>query len=315
MDSPEAPDPYATAAAQSQSNKETAITQQKLNMTDQITPYGNLTYTQTGTYEDGTPKFQANTTLSPELQKLVGGNIANAQGMSDTQGKLLGNVSDRLSQPLNLGWSETEARLNQLGRNTIDPQYEQQGAQLEQKLRNQGVTQGSEAYNNAMRSFGDQKAAAYNNLYLTGHNTATNDLMSEYNQPLNSLNALRSGTQVSQPGINQAQTPQTGVQGTNIAGLIQDNYKTQAAQSQAQMGGLFGLGGTALSALAMMCDRRLKTNIQRLGTGKHGLPTYTFNYIWGGPQHLGHMADEVEKVAPQAVFEVGGFKAVDYSRI
>jgi hypothetical protein len=45
---PAAPDPAATAAAQTASNKETAYWNASLNNVNQITPYGNLTYKQTG---------------------------------------------------------------------------------------------------------------------------------------------------------------------------------------------------------------------------------------------------------------------------
>lgn len=45
---PEAPDPYATAQAQAGFNQQTALTQQALNMVNQVTPYGSLTYSQTG---------------------------------------------------------------------------------------------------------------------------------------------------------------------------------------------------------------------------------------------------------------------------
>lgn len=48
MKAPSPPDPRETAAAQSQMNRDTAITQYQLNATNQVTPYGNLTYTQTG---------------------------------------------------------------------------------------------------------------------------------------------------------------------------------------------------------------------------------------------------------------------------
>jgi len=42
---PAAPDPTATATAQGNMNTNTAITQQLLNQTNQVTPYGDLTYT------------------------------------------------------------------------------------------------------------------------------------------------------------------------------------------------------------------------------------------------------------------------------
>ena len=45
---PAAPDPVATAAAQTQQNKDTAYWNAVLNNVNQVTPYGNLTYKQTG---------------------------------------------------------------------------------------------------------------------------------------------------------------------------------------------------------------------------------------------------------------------------
>lgn len=51
---PKAPDPVATANAQAAANKETAIAQAQLNMVDQYTPYGSLTYKQ---ISGGEPTF------------------------------------------------------------------------------------------------------------------------------------------------------------------------------------------------------------------------------------------------------------------
>lgn len=48
MDAPEYPDPKTTASAQSGMNREAAVSQFLLNATDQKTPYGSLTYKQTG---------------------------------------------------------------------------------------------------------------------------------------------------------------------------------------------------------------------------------------------------------------------------
>lgn len=48
VSTPSAPDPRETATTQSSMNRDTAITQQLLNMINQRTPDGSLTYTQTG---------------------------------------------------------------------------------------------------------------------------------------------------------------------------------------------------------------------------------------------------------------------------
>jgi hypothetical protein len=250
MDAPSPPDPYATAAAQGQSNRETALYQQRLNMVNQNTPYGHLRYSSV-MGADGTPQFTADTTLSPELQHLGDTTLQNAQGQSDLANQLLRNARNKLAQPLDLSYGANEARLNELNRHTLDPMWQDRTNQFEQQQYNRGVRPGSAAYDAANRDFTGSRDTAYNNMYLQGHDTATRDAQAEYYSPLNALSALRSGSQVSQPGIGQIQTPQTGVQGTNIAGLIEQNYAQQQAQSAATMGGLFGLGGSAIGAAGM----------------------------------------------------------------
>ena len=73
-------------------------------------------------------------------------------------------------------------------------------------------------------------------------------------------------------------------------------------------GGLSGLGGSIYS------DIRLKTNIKRIGTYAKGFGKYTWDYIWG-ESGQGAMAHEVEKVMPDAVKTVHGFKTVNYAMI
>ncbi len=80
------------------------------------------------------------------------------------------------------------------------------------------------------------------------------------------------------------------------------------------------LGGAATGAgiLGKISDRRLKRDIERVGTGPLGLPVYEFAYKWDEPgtKRVGYMADEVERVMPEAVTDIGGgFKAVRYDMI
>lgn len=76
---PEAPDPAATAAAQTATNIGTAIAQSQLNAVDQHTPYGSLTYEQIGSNQwtdpnDGSvydlPQYQVTQSLSPNQQRI-----------------------------------------------------------------------------------------------------------------------------------------------------------------------------------------------------------------------------------------------------
>ena len=106
-------------------------------------------------------------------------------------------------------------------------------------------------------------------------------------------------------------------------GLIQGNYggttTRDAAGSVPGSGGnplLQGLGiAASLGSMFMPSDRRVKEDVKRLGTLDNGLPVYSFRYIWGGPVHIGLMAQDVETVFPETVKEIGGIKAVNYGMV
>ena len=68
-----------------------------------------------------------------------------------------------------------------------------------------------------------------------------------------------------------------------------------------------------LPALALS-DERVKENISEIGETHDGQPLYSFNYIGDNVPRVGLMAQDVEKRDPGAVVDVGGVKAVDYSR-
>jgi Chaperone of endosialidase len=76
------------------------------------------------------------------------------------------------------------------------------------------------------------------------------------------------------------------------------------------IGSALGIG----SSLFKLSDYRLKTDIRRIGTADNGLGIYFFRYTDDPhrvPQ-IGYMAQEVEKMRPEAVMEFNGYKAVNY---
>src|SRR5690606_7332530 len=118
------------------------------------------------------------------------------------------------------------------------------------------------------------------------------EALTERNQPINEITALLSGSQVSQP--NFVGTPSTTVQPTDYIGAVRDkmNYDMAAWQTQvnsknSMMGGLFGLAG---SALGMFSDKRLKTDIKKVGELNNGLPLYSYRYKGDDEKHVGVMA-------------------------
>lgn len=320
MKTPKAPDPMVTAQAQSGMNRDTAITQQQLNMVDQVNPWGTVGYEQTGTrgFTDAqgkwveTPTYQQTTTFSPEQQAIFDASQAaegNLAGLARDQSEFL---QDYMAKPFEFDNADAEQWAYDLASPRILKQQQQNDAQLRSVLANKGIREGSAAWDAEMARMTDANTDQLNQLALTGRSQAFGEAMARRNQPINEITALLSGSQVSNPATASPAAPQTGVAGVDYAGLVGDKYRADLASSQARMGGLFGL---ASSGIGLFSDERLKTDIRRVGQTDGGLAVYTYRYGGMGPYHMGVMAQEAAMVAPDAVGNAGGFLTVDYARI
>lgn len=69
--------------------------------------------------------------------------------------------------------------------------------------------------------------------------------------------------------------------------------------------------GTIGSAL-LFSDRRIKTDIARVGALNDGTPVYRYRLHGKGPYQIGVMAQDIENSHPGAVHEINGIKMVDY---
>jgi len=110
--------------------------------------------------------------------------------------------------------------------------------------------------------------------------------------------------------------PDTGLnlgaaQRQNQVAAASANAQAQAAYTSGIMEAVGSVGGAALIA----SDRRLKTDIEKDGKTNAGLPIYTYKYKGDKTTQMGVMAQDVEKKTPNAVQEVGGFKAVNYKLV
>ena len=116
------------------------------------------------------------------------------------------------------------------------------------------------------------------------------------------------------------QTTQAGNTALYNQFLQQQAYPFQTAQFLANIaegtGALSGSNTTTTQPMSFFSDRRLKHDIKRVGTAENGLPIYKFKYKGDDSEqtHVGFMADEVEKVHPEAVGLAGGYKTVDYDK-
>lgn len=323
---PQAPDPYATATAQTAMNKDTALAQNILNMTNQVTPEGKLEYRQSGTipYYDSAgnltalPQFTATTTYSPEQQKIYDIGKQTETNIATIGRDQSARIGELLGKPVDLSNEATESRLMELGSKRLDPRFAREEEALRTRLVNQGLRPGTAAFDAEMSNFSQGRNDAYNSLLLQGRGQAVQESLTERSTPINEISALLSGSQVSQP--NFVGTPQAQVAGTDYTGAVNsayqgalNSYNQQVAGKNAMMGGLFGLAGT-LGGAAIRSDRRSKTDIVRVGTLDNGLPVYSYRYKSGGPIHIGLMSDDVRGVHPEAVFVTpDGLDAVNYA--
>jgi hypothetical protein len=329
---PAAPDYTAAAQQTAQGNLDAARAATAANRVNQVTPYGNLDYTISGQDPYGNPTWTATTSLSDVGQQLLNNQNAASLGLGGTINAALGRVQSTMGQEFNPNLPSTGFNPGQSYQDAymqrLAPQLEQGREQLQQQLANKGIDIGSEAYDRAMM----QQQQRENDLLLgattqgfgvgsQANQQAFNQEMTKYNMPLNTLSALRSGSQVQNPSfVNSAQQATTG--GADILGAAQMGYNAQMGDFNAKQAaqqsfnqGLMGLAGAGI----MASDIRMKENIIPMGSLPNGLPFYQFEYkpefkdIAGHGQFFGVMAQDVEMVRPEAVLTTSdGYKMVNY---
>jgi hypothetical protein len=257
---PPAPDYVGAANATAAGNLQLAEQAQQANMVNQYTPYGDLTYSQAGNWADGNPQYQSNVSLSPVGQELLDDQNNASLGLGTSIDNALGQVQQNFSQPMDL--SSVGDVANQSYKNytsLLDPQWNAATDQEQTKLANQGLVPGEEAYTNDMNTFDLGK----NQAYTQAENAAIGSMpqtyylaSSIYNQPLNELNALRTGAQVSNPTFNNNTPQQQTVAGPNTLAAVtsagqynQGLYNAQVGQTNAENQGLYSLAASGAGAL------------------------------------------------------------------
>ena len=271
--SPAAPDPVATAAAQTATNKETAIANAQLGQVNQYTPYGSLEYTQRGTSAEGIPQYNATTTLSPEQTRLLSMSQQGDLGTAQLGLDQLGRIRDSVSTPYSFSGLPSYGEADQnaaamrgeeaiMGR--LNPQFQRDEEAMRGRLINQGIGQGSQAYQREMETFNQAKNDARQQAVLGGQQYGTAELASalqrrnqgiqEYttqrNAPLNEYTSLTSGTQIQNPQFQSAQSGNMAP--ADYSGLVQNQYNSQlnsanasAASKNSATGSFLGAGVTA----------------------------------------------------------------------
>ena len=222
--------PFVQAAqANAQGNLSGALQATAANRINQQTPYGSLSYQQTGTDAQGNPIWSANQQLSPELQQLTQSSLA---GLQASQANPMYGI--------NPGDTYSNAIMQRLA-----PQQSQAREALDAQLANQGIMPGSEAYNRAKTLLGQTQNDALTSAIVGGMQTGLQAQGLQNTTAANIRNLATPGyvtpynqAAVAGPDYLSAYTSQNA---TDIA-----RANAEAAQRSSLLGGLAGLGSSAI---------------------------------------------------------------------
>jgi hypothetical protein len=196
----------------------------------------------------------------------------------------------------------------------------------------QGSLNGNAAGQGALSGAAQKDLMSYNqNLANTSFNNAFNMYQTQQGNIYERLAGLAH--------LGQAATSNTAAQGTALAGQAAQSAQNYGSAMGGAYAGLGGAVGTGISALPWLMksggfggggggggsadetalaysDRRLKEDIERIGTLDSGLPIYRFRYRGTDQIFIGVMADEAADKFPDAVSADSlGYLMVDYGKI
>jgi len=341
---PPAPDYTGAANATASGNLDAARAATAANRVNQVTPYGNLDYSISGQDPYGNPTWTATTSLNDVGTQLLNNQNNASLGLGSAINAQLGQVQNVMGQGFNPNLPQVGINAGQnyqdAAMQRLQPQIAQSREALNTQLANSGIPVGSEAWKRAQMSQGQKEndLLAANttqgfNTGLAANQQAYNQALTNYNMPLNTLSALRTGAQVQNPTFQNV-PQQATTAGADLLGATTAtgnyNLASSNAANASQSGfnsGLMGLGGTLGAAYMMQptgSDIRMKENIKPIGHLPNGLTVYEFEYkpefkdkeYNGHGKRIGVMAQEVEKVMPHAVKTLDdGYKVVLYGML
>lgn len=277
---PVAPDPMVTAQAQKQMNVDTAVAQANLNRIDQVGPTGSVTYTQSGTNADGTPKYTQTTSLNPQLQAIT-------DALNGAAASNIGGAVDSLSKPLSydglIGIQEAtgphykthldyggltklpgtddfgaeQARMSEAvyrkAASRLDPRFEQQESDMRSRLAAQGISENSDAYRRELDNFGRTKNDAYEQAVYSSIGAGSDEQSRLFGLALAARNQGKSEADAQGAFYNQAEKGR-------FEGHLQAIAMNNASRAQ-QIGELHSLRGNQMDEIARMLDMAPGNNV------------------------------------------------------
>ena len=358
---PPAPDYAGAAEAQGAANVETARVEGRMNRPDVFSPYDQTLVT-----DLGNDRFAQTYSLAPEYEDQRQKQVGITDKYLDTASNYLSglpqetfSLSGLSAQPglidrsgltalptmedINSYATRVEGDYYNRALERIQPSQQQEVIDLQTRLINAGIPEGSVAHNNALaelrmshqdtlrglasESIREGQALADAQLQratgmrsyqlgegqgLVGEQERIRDRqLSDYllsrSQPLSEIATL-SGQAAPPPSVATTglNVPATSIAPPPIFAATQQQgaYDTNIYGNQiAGYGAKMKAVGDIAAAGISKSDRRLKKNIKYKSKSKSGLNVYEFEYNWSPQKYTGVMAQEVKKVKPSAVSE------------
>lgn len=234
---PPPPDYQAIAVNQGEVNKDTAVYNANLNRVNQIGPNGSSTWTLRPGADPKNPQpgdYTQTIALTPDQQRLQTAVDSNLAQAGET---MLPRVNQALGQNFDTSKLQNIDDL-QAVRDAVysrmQPQLANNRSAAETRLLNSGIEKGTEAWNRAQRTLGQNENDAIMQSVLAGSDEQTRLQGVRQGQvqeqaylrqlPLNELNALRSGAQVQSPQFGGYYTGSQAA-APNIYGAAQDSFQ------------------------------------------------------------------------------------------
>jgi hypothetical protein len=229
----------------------------------------------------------------------------------------LGTGDSARQQAIDSAYNQATSRLN--------PEWSQREEQLRTRLANQGLQEGSAAYNREMDRLSQGRNDAYGgamanaiaqgtaagsavfNQNLASRQQALSELLRQRGQPLAELQSMQG--LLTMPGFNSAglgQAPNLLAAGGMQGAADFARWQQQQQQIADLIGGGTQLLGTAATLAPFLSDERAKVEVQRLPEEVvPGVPAALFRYRpemgLGSALHLGVVAQDLARVHPEAV--------------
>ncbi|WP_315831125.1 tail fiber domain-containing protein [Bradyrhizobium prioriisuperbiae] len=245
-----------------------------------------------------------------------GSMIGNNKALQDQLSAITSDVTNQVnSQFAAAGRDGSAANLQALGRGIAQGTAPVIASQYNQDVANQlnaanslygagNTSYGLLNQNNQQANANAQAGVGVGNAALDASNWGASQLLGEEAQrrgiPLNAYQTLLGSI-----------LPLAQAFGTNNSTSNQTSTMSGAQQFGTIASGLGSLAGIFKS---IPSDRRLKEDITQVGTLFDGSPVYRYRYRNSPAFQIGLMAQDVETRTPDAVIEIGGFKAVDYQK-